>query len=141
MTGTLVAKTAFQPNEGVLSPDKAQILLDGELVRQGEFHLVISTSLRRLFLGINPFWGREPRPVRFTCTSAGAKRWGAAALGILRGRPRPFLTPANGYTSKNVDRAEMQFDCGFTVDGEIFEPQPDEVLTLTADRRVTFVRA
>ena len=94
VTGTLVAKTAFQPSEGVLSPDKAQILLDGELVRQGEFNLVISTSLRRLFLRINPFWGREPRPVRFTCTSASAKRWGAAALGILRGRPRPFLAPA-----------------------------------------------
>ncbi len=60
---------------------------------------------------------------------------------ILRGRPLPFLTPANGYMSKNVDRAEMRFDCGFTVDGEIFAPQSDEVLTLTADRRVTFVRA
>ena len=50
------------------------------------------------------------------------------------------MNPENGYTSRNVDRAELRMDCGFTVDGEIFEPEPDEIVTLSADHRVTFVR-
>ena len=43
--------------------------------------------------------------------------------------------------SRNVDRAELRLSCGFTIDGEIYGPRTDEVVRLTADRRVTFVRA
>jgi len=31
--------------------------------------------------------------------------------------------------------------CGFTIDGEIFAPEPDEQVELFADRRLAFVRA
>ena len=40
-----------------------------------------------------------------------------------------------------VERADLFFDCGFTVDGEIFAPRAGEQVTLTGDRRLTFVRA
>jgi hypothetical protein len=79
--------------------------------------------------------------VRFTCVASGAQRFPQSALGILRGRPKPFVNPESGYTSRNLNRAELRFDCGFTIDGEIFAPRPDETVTLTGDRRVTFVRA
>lgn len=141
VTASLIGKTLLRPRSGVLAPDKVQMLLDGESVPQGEFRLVIASSLNRLFLRMNPFWGEGPGPVRFTCAASGAKDFSKAAVGMLRGRPKPFVTPEAGYTSKNVQRAEMRFDCGFTVDGEIFAPRPDETVTLTGDRRVTFVRA
>jgi hypothetical protein len=51
------------------------------------------------------------------------------------------VTPENGYTSRNVERAELRLSCGFTIDGELFAQAGDDVVTLTADRRVTFVRA
>jgi hypothetical protein len=35
----------------------------------------------------------------------------------------------------------MRFDCGFTVDGELVQPEAGCVATLTADDRVQFVRA
>jgi hypothetical protein len=141
VTGALIGKTMFKPREGVLTPDKVQMLLDGESVPQGEFRLVIASSLNRLFLRMNPFWGAGSAPVRFTACASGAKNFPKAALGILRGAPKPFVTQEAGYTSKNVQRAELRFDCGFTVDGEIFSPRPDETVTLTGDRRVTFIRA
>lgn len=141
VTGALLLKTAFRAKEGVLTPDKAQIFLDGEMVRHGEFRLLIASSLQRLFLNMNPFWGKEPGGVRFTAMAQGADRVGWAIPGILRGRPRPFATTEAGYTSKNARQADLQFDCGFTVDGEIFAALPGELVTLTADRRVTFVRA
>ena len=131
----------LRPRSGVLAPDKVQMLLDGESVPQGEFRLVIASSLSRLFLRMNPFWGEGSGPVRFTCAASGALNFAKALGGIVRGRPKPFVTPDAGYTSKNVQRAEMRFDCGFTVDGEIFAPRSDETVTLTGDRRVTFVRA
>jgi hypothetical protein len=31
--------------------------------------------------------------------------------------------------------------CGFTVDGELFDPEPEERIEIRADRRVTFLRA
>ncbi|HEY5656636.1 MAG TPA: kinase, partial [Myxococcota bacterium] len=90
---------------------------------------------------INPFWGRGPGGVRFTAVASRVQRLGAAAPGILRGRPRAHVTAENGFTSANAERVELRLDSGFTVDGEIFPGQADERVTITADRRVTFVRA
>jgi len=141
VTGAFLIKTAFRAKDGVLTPDKAQIFLDGEMVQRGEFRLLIASSLQRLFLKMNPFWGKERGGVRFTAMAYDAHRVGWAIPGILRGRPRAFATPEAGYTSKNSHQADLYFDCGFTVDGEIFPALPSEFVTLTADRRVTFVRA
>lgn len=137
----LVAKTSLRPRTGVLAPDKIQIRLDRSEVVGGEFRLAISTSLTRLFWGLQPFWGQEPEGLRFTSITSDAWRFGRAAPGVLRGKPLGFVTPENGYTSRNVDRAELRLGCGFTVDGEIFPQHGDDVVTLSTDRRVTFVRA
>lgn len=141
VTTALIAKTLTRPTQGILMPDKIQILIDGRPVPEGEFYLAIASSLKRLFLGIKPFWGREPGDVRFTALASHVRRLAAAAPGILRGRPGPRVTAENGYTSANAERVELRLDCGFTVDGEIFPCQADERVTITADRRVTFVRA
>jgi hypothetical protein len=141
VTGALLLKTAFRAKDGVLTPDKAQVFLDSEMVRQGEFKLLIASTLQRLFLKMNPFWGKERGGVRFTAMAHGANRVGWAIPGMLRGRPRAFATPEAGYTSKSSDQVDLHFDCGFTVDGEIFPALSGELVTLTADRRVTFVRA
>jgi diacylglycerol kinase family enzyme len=141
VTGALLLKTALRAQDGVLKPDKAQVFLDGEMLRHGEFRLLIASSLQSLFLKMNPFWGTESGGVRFTAMAHGADRVAWAIPGILRGRPRAFVTPEAGYTSKNSHQADLHLDCGFTVDGEIAPALPGELLTLTADRRVTFVRA
>jgi hypothetical protein len=141
VTLALTARLAFRPREGILEPDKIQIRLDGESVAAGEFYLAIATSLERLFWRINPFWGDGTGPVRFTCFASDARRVLAAAPGILRGRPGRIACPENGYTSGRFERAQLLFDSGFTIDGEIFTSRPDEVVTLGGDRRLTFLRA
>ena len=126
---------------GILEPNKVQILLDGDPVAGGEYLMVISTSLDRLFAGMRPFWGTGMGGVRFTAISSEVKNVLGAFSGIMRGRPRAFVTEENGYLSRNVKCAEMRFDCGFTVDGELVMPDPGCVVTLTADDSVQFVRA
>jgi hypothetical protein len=141
VTGGLIAKTLFRPTEGILTPDKLHVLLDGKPVADSEFYLAIATSLDRLFMRMNPYWGSGPGGVRFTSIASTAQNLKGAVPGILRGRPRPFVTPDAGYTSERVGSAELALSCGFTVDGELFEPEPDEHVTLSADRRITLIRA
>jgi hypothetical protein len=141
VTLALVAKAALRPTRGILTPDKIQIRLDGEEVRDGEFYLTIASTLRRLFWRIDPFWGRGPGGVRFTCISTEVPEFVRATPGVLRGKPPSFVRAEDGYTSLNVERADLRLGCGFTIDGEIFDQQADDLVTLTADRRVTFIRA
>ncbi len=141
VTAGLLGRLVTGDKSGILAPDKIQIMLDGQPVDQGEFNLVIASTLSRLFARMRPFWGRGPGGVRFTSFAAPSKRVGAATLGILRGKPASWVTPENGYTSRNVERAELRMNCGFTVDGELWQPDSERSIALTAERVVHFVRA
>jgi hypothetical protein len=141
VTGALLAKVFTRPSDGILTPDKAAITFDGRLLGDAEFYLLIASTLSHLFLNMRPFWGTGPGGVRATAIASRAMRSFVAAPGILRGRPRPWVTPENGYESANAQRVRIAMGCGFTIDGELFAPEPDEVVNLCADRRLTFVRA
>jgi diacylglycerol kinase family enzyme len=141
VTAGLVARAILGRLDGVLTPDKAQILLDGELMDGGEFTLLIASSLQRLFLKLDPFWGQEKAPVRFTSVASGAKRIALAAPGALYGKPPAFVKTEPGYTSRNAKEVELRLDAGFTVDGEIIPPRSGEIVRITGDRRIRFVRA
>jgi Diacylglycerol kinase catalytic domain len=141
VTGALVAKVLFRPTSGILTPDKCQVRGDGRELSDAELYLLISTTLERLFLRMNPFWGAGPGPVRLTALASRAQWMAAAAPSILSGRPVSWLTPERGYASARVDRAELRISCGFTIDGELFAPEPEEEIELCADRRILFLRA
>lgn len=141
VTAGLIGRMITGDHSGILTPDKVQILLDGEEVHQGEYHLVMASTLSRLFARMRPFWGKGPGGVRFTAIAAPCERFGRAAIGMLRGRPSDWVSPETGYTSRNVDHAELRMSCGFTVDGELWQPDPDRSIALSAERVVHFVRA
>ena len=141
VTGALIFKAFTHPSDGILTPDKAAVGVDGRVLRNSEFYMLIASTLSHLFLGMRPFWGEGPGGVRLTGISGQPRHGMRCAPGILRGRPGALVTPENGYESVNAHRAQIGMGCGFTVDGEIFAPEPDEVVELCADRRVAFVRA
>lgn len=141
LTGLLVARAAFLSSSGIITPDTVEVHLDGDPIRNQEFQLVIATTLGHLFVGIDPFWGREPAPVRFTALAASAESKWLSAIGILRGRPRAQVTPETGYHSRNVDRAELRFDSGICIDGETYPPRRDRLVRIEADNRIQFLRA
>jgi len=141
-TAALLARAALgRATDGVLEPDKLQVSLDGEMVRGGEFALAIATTLGRLFAGLRPFWGQGPGNVRFTSLVTGAEGLGRAVPGILAGRPPRFAIEERGFTSRNADFVDLAMHCGFTVDGELVEPEADRFVTIRADDRIRFVRA
>jgi hypothetical protein len=60
---------------------------------------------------------------------------------MLAGRPPRSATEESGFTSRNVDFADLSMHCGFTVDGELIEPESDRIVTISADDSISFVRA
>lgn len=128
--------------KGVLTPDKVEMLADGEPVLNGALTMVISSSLQRLFAGMRPFWGTGPGGVRVTTIASGAPSILKAAPGILRdSKKSPVVTEENGYTSRNAKRVELRMDCGFTVDGELVPAEAGRIVSITADDTVRFVRS
>ena len=140
VTGTLLTKLFSRPTEGMLTPDKIEIRVDGKPVPDAEFYLAFSTSLKNLFLKLDPFWGQGPGDVRFTAVASRVKHMPRATPGILRGRPGRHVTQENGYHSENAQHLELRLGCGYTVDGELFEPIADEVIQVDADHRIRLLR-
>jgi hypothetical protein len=141
VTGVLIARAAAGTLRGVLSPDKMRLSLDGVSQEPAEILLAMATTLDRLFLRLNPFWGREDAPVRVTTIAAGARGLSRAASGVLRGRPAAHVRPENGYRSCNVRELVIQLDAGLVLDGELYPPQPDRVVRVGAVEGVRFLRA
>jgi hypothetical protein len=141
VTLALVARAALGAARGVLSPDKMRIACDGVAGEPREIVLGMATTLQRLFLRLHPFWGREPAPIRTTAIEAGARRLWRAAPGIMWGRPPAHCVPENGYHSRNVRELAVQLDAGLILDGELFDPQPDRVVRVSAVEGVRFLRA
>jgi len=142
MTGLLLLRHALGKRDGVLDPDRVEIALDGTRVAASRFHVVMATTLDRLFLKIRPFWGRERAPIRFTALEPEGRNPWKNVIKVLRG-----LEPVDergaveaGYTSHNVHTTELTLDCGLTIDGELFEPRPGRTVTLSADDRLRFVQ-
>lgn len=141
VTGVLMLQAAVGGVRGVLTPDKMRISLDGEPLPPREVLLAMTTTLERLFLRMRPFWGRERAPLRVTLIDGGARRFAAAAPGILRGRPAGLVRAENGYRSRNVHELVVQLDAGIILDGELYDPIPDRVVRVGAVEGVRFLRA
>jgi len=142
VTGALLSRLALlRERDGVLAPDKLQLMLDGEMQPGGEYMLAMACTLDRLFAGMRPFWGEGDGGVPFTSIESGAKGLWKAVPGILAGRPGTHVHERNGYMSRNLDRALIGANCGFTVDGELVDPEPGQVIAVTATEPIRFVRA
>ena len=114
--------------------------LDGRPLRAGAYLGVLVSTVSRQFLGLRPFWGREPAALKYAAMSYSPQHLWRAAPAIMRGRPNRFVRPEYGYTSHNADELALHLDCGFTLDGELFNPQPGAPVMLRSGRSAYFIR-
>ena len=92
-------------------------------------------------LGLRPFWGQGPGPLRYTAVLGRPRRLLAALPRVLRGRAGGAATVDNGYKSRNVDEARFWLEAGYTLDGQMFTGEPGRgPIVLRDGGRVTFVR-
>lgn len=95
------------------------ISIDGER-HESRASIFLVSALAELMLGIRPFWGDGVQPLRVTLVREHAKRFMRSFPDLLRGRPDPHLTEAAGYLSRRGTHIEIQGDCPYTIDGEIY---------------------
>jgi hypothetical protein len=94
----------------------------------------------RQFLGLRPYWGQEPAPIHYSALSYSARSLSRAAISVMRGKPNRFVRPELGYRSCNASRIELHIDSGFTLDGELYAPEGDTSLRITAGDTALFLR-
>ncbi len=140
MAAGLLSSLAFGRTDPMLEPDAMRLRFDDEPATEGDYQLVISSTLERAFLNLKPFWGSGPGAVRITTIEAGAPKIARSIVRIVRGLPPSSNGEVPGYASRNVDRVEIDADCGLTIDGELYPPRAGRKVLLQAVPNVSFMR-
>ena len=104
------------------TPAHATIIVDDTERFSGEFNVIVATTLKRLLIGVYPFWAdgdrsnhqvlsiikrHPPRPLK-------------AYSNILRGRRPNVEITADYYRSYCPATVKIEINSGFTLDGELF---------------------
>ena len=97
------------------------LAIDDGARREFDARILAVSTLERLFLGIRPFWGREPGPLALSLIEADAGGLLRRLPGLLCGRPGSGATAANGYHSHRGTRLSLEFDGACNLDGEILQ--------------------
>jgi hypothetical protein len=106
----------------VVSSVPITIGLDQNEPQKQKYLVVLITTLQRLFLGLRPFWGSQPKPLHYTAVDAHPRHFLKALSSAIRGHQGRHVTPTNGYVSHNIDEAQLTLDSGFNLDGELYNP-------------------
>ena len=106
-----------------------------------EMVLLLVSSLERLFLGMHPYWGRETAALHCTWVEKPAPRLLRLFPSLMRGKPRPYATPARGYFSHNAGQIQLWMDGTFTLDGEMYQASTGNgPLTVSSAGELEFLR-
>jgi diacylglycerol kinase (ATP) len=118
------------------------VAVNGESPQRRDHLVLMVTTLKRLVLGLRPFWGQGPGPLRYTAVLDRPRRLLAALPRVLRGRAGGQATVDNGFLSRNVDEVQVWLDgAGYTLDGQMFTGDPGRgPIVLRHGGWVTFVR-
>jgi hypothetical protein len=111
-------------NSSVITPVPITLNVDEHEPLQGDFLLVVISTLERLFLGLRPFWGSGSGPLPISAITARPKHFVRIFPSLARGRTHPYGTPENGYFSYYADKIRMTMDTKFTLDGQVYTPNP-----------------
>jgi hypothetical protein len=101
--------------------------------------LVIATTMNRLILGTQPWWGKQSEPIRLTVLRHGPDSLLRLTPSLLKGKPHRLMTPAHGYRSDNVSGFELRSTTGFALDGELFPLAANEIARISSTEPIDFL--
>lgn len=104
------------------TPARATIRVNDSDVIAGEFNLIVATTLKRLLMGVYPFWaaGDKTQQQVLSLIKSKAPRPVKACMNILRGRSPGVEVDASYYHSYCPTVVNVELENGFTLDGELF---------------------
>jgi hypothetical protein len=139
LAGLLLGAVVGRHGNGVLRSHVMGVALDQGREDRADRLLVLATTLDRLMLWSRPFWNCDDRPIRYTGIAYPPEHLVRSAPKVLYGWRRQTLPP-EVYHSQGAWRVAVRIDAPFTVDGEMFQPLPEQPVVITAADRARFVR-
>jgi len=99
--------------------------------------LFASSTLKRLLVGVRPFWGAEDEPLPYVLVDRDAKLFRnlPGLLGVP-GFKRPV--EGRGFHSHNCASLVLRVDSAYAIDGELFLPQENK-LELSVSESLRFL--
>lgn len=119
---------------------KMGIVADAKTYGEKPVVALLATTLEKLSLNLNPFWGSGSGELRLTMVFEGSRSLLRAIRLALRGRPHRLLTPQSGYDSLKAERYELAFDGGCVLDGETFRASRTRPIILQNITNLAFIR-
>jgi len=114
------------------------LTIDGQ-AEQRDCFMFLGSTLNSVLPGVIPFWGEGPGRLQLTTIDSPPRRFAAAALSVLRGRPKPWMKDA-GYISRRMEKLELEIKSPVMIDGEAFQPPADGRIVVSAGPVMRFHR-
>jgi hypothetical protein len=105
----------------------------------GSHLFTLATTLPHFNLGIDPFWGTQDAPLRFTHATWPANGLFRAMFGILAKSGSQYMRK-RGMESFNIQDALLGYTGDIVLDGEFLSPPPDGKLKISTTQAAVFVR-
>lgn len=99
-------------------PTRLRLALDAQAPMDAEVALLLVTVMRRLFLGLTPFWGAGEAPLACTWIDDRPRRLLRRVPALLRGRAE-HMHAKEGYHSQRAEQIELSLDDVWLLDGEL----------------------
>ncbi|NNC37193.1 MAG: hypothetical protein EX271_03320 [Acidimicrobiales bacterium] len=141
--GTTLFKVLFGPKKKrreIMAPTPIQLQL-GDRTIEGEHLTSVATTLPKLIIGINPFWGEDNAPVHLTYADPNVRH---KFINIARmfkkqqsSRARAALE-RDGFHSWNIESATLVHDGPLVLDGEEL-PLSTKPMRLSTTDPLTFL--
>lgn len=135
-----IVRGMFGERSTLLPPLSTSGRIDDVAIEPKQYFGLMSSTLEHLFLGIRPFWAKGPGPLKFTGVADRPRHVWRAAPSILRGKANNYVRREFGYESYNASVIELRIDSGFTLDGELFDADPDAPVILDGRYTASFLR-
>ena len=89
--------------DALVAPVSAAIRADRADIAEGDYLLMLISTLDRLILGLRPFWAQGENPLHLTAMRAGFRHLFRALPALAKGRRNRYASPENGYVSLTMD--------------------------------------
>ena len=110
----------------------------------GDFNIITATTLKRLLIGVYPFWGKDQTgdTFAFSLIKRNAPKPIKSGQRILRSHPPDVEVQEDYYRSYHAFKVSLNIEDGFTLDGELFGEQgKSSQVVLSSAGSVTFLTA
>ena len=108
--------------------------------QSGPVRLLLATTLLHRTGLLNPYAPRGQGDVRLTSVSEAAPRFWRTLPRLLTGHYTQAMNTDNGYLSGRCDRVQISGLATYMLDGEAFDAEPSQPVTLSAGPRLRFIR-